>query len=152
MMIQRTRTPAITALLIVLAVGYFFLVGLRRAGNAADAQLAELQLAIAQPDAKPAAWLKFADKLQQLGRYSRAVVAYQHVLENDPYNRDARLQCALSLALAGNPQEFYVFMQGLLQVDPRLTLNVLQRPEVSTYLAEGRFQSLQREALAQSTD
>jgi tetratricopeptide (TPR) repeat protein len=150
-MFQRPRLPAIATLLLVLVAGIVFLGFARRQGGV-DADLAKLQRAVAQPDAKPADWLRFADKLQQTGRFAQAGVAYQRVLENDPYNREARLHCAASLAQAGNGDVFYGFLRSTLLVDPKLTLNILGRPEVGGYLGEQRFQVLQKDAVAQSLD
>jgi hypothetical protein len=124
---------------------------LRKTG-VTDAQLAELQHAVAAPDAPPATRLRYAEKLQQLGQFSRAAVAYRRVLDGDPYNRDARLQCALSLARLGTPEEVFSFLRATLLLDPRLTLHILGRPEVGTYLADARFQALRKEAVAQSLD
>src|SRR4029079_4178269 len=97
-MIQRPRIPAIATLLLVLAGGVFFLMTLRKDAAASDAQLAALQQAIAQPDAPAETWIRYADKLFAMGQHARAAVAYRRVLEGDPYNKQARLQCAMSLA------------------------------------------------------
>src|SRR5262249_55195062 len=102
-MIQRPRIPAIATLLLVLAAGILFLISLRKGGGAGDAQLAVLQQAITQPDAPTEAWVRYADKLFELGQHARAAVAYRRVLEGDPYNKQARLQCAMSLAALGRP-------------------------------------------------
>ena len=151
-MIQRPRIPAIATLLLVLAAGILFLMSLRKDASAADAQLAALQQAITQPDAPAEAWIRYADKLFALGQHARAAVAYKRVLEGDPYNKQVRLQCAMSLAALGKPDDFFTFLKATLLVDPRLTLNIMGRPEVSSYLAEARFQALQKEAVAQSLD
>jgi len=111
-----------------------------------------LQQAIMQSDATSETWIRYADKLFELGQHARAAVAYRRVLEGDPYNKQARLQCAMSLAALGRPDDFFTFLKATLLVDPRLTLNIMGRPEASSYLAEGRFQALQKEAVAQSLD
>jgi tetratricopeptide (TPR) repeat protein len=152
MMIQRPRIPAIATLLLVLTAGVFFLYGLRKTSGATDAQLAELQHAVAAPDATPATWMRYAGMLQELGQHSRAAIAYRRVLEADPYNRDARLNCALCLARMSNADECFNFLRATLLLDPRLTLHILGRPEVATFLAEGRFQTLKKDAVAQSLD
>jgi tetratricopeptide (TPR) repeat protein len=152
MMIQRSRTPAIAALLFVLVAGLFFLGAMRHPASADESQLAQLQLAVAQPDAKPATWLLYADKLQQVGQYPRAVLAYRRILETDPYNRESRLACASCLANMKKPDDFFSFMKATIQVDPKLALNIFGRPEVAGYLSEARFQALRAEAVAQSMD
>jgi hypothetical protein len=150
-MFQRRRLPAIATLLIVLVGGGIFL-GLTRERGGSDAELVKLQQKIAQPDAKSADWLRYADKLQRVGQLARAGAAYQRVLEGDPYNREARLSGALCLARAGNGDAFYGFMKSTLLVDPKLTLNILGRPEAGGYLGEERFVILQKDAVAQSLD
>jgi Flp pilus assembly protein TadD len=151
-MIQRPRIPAIATLSIVLVAGFFFL-GWARRGNSADAaELAELQAEVAKPDAKPEMWLRYADKLQRVGQLTRAAAAYQQVLEKNPYHREARLNCATVLAQAGQSDTFLAFLKATLAVDPKLTLNILGRPEVGRYLNDPEFQTLQKNAVAQSMD
>ena len=148
-----SRLPAGITLLSVLILGAVPLLAQRGGrGGAEEAQLSELQVAIAQPDAKPAVWLQYGQKLQSVGRYAQAALAYRRFLENDPYDRQARLQCANCLVKVGDKDEFFVFMQSTLASDPKLTLEVLTRPDVQGYLAEGRFQSLHKESIAQSMD
>lgn len=149
---QRPRIPAIATLVLVLIAGIFFLGGLRKGGSAADAALAELQQKISVADAPPGVWIQYADKLQEHGQHSRAAVAYKRVLEGDPYNKHARLQCALSLAATKVSDEYYAFLRATLLVDPRLTQTIMGRPETAPYLAEERYQTLQKEAVAQSLD
>jgi tetratricopeptide (TPR) repeat protein len=151
-MIQRSRLPAIAILLIVLVTGVLFLGATRRATSADESQLRELQLAIAQPDAKPATWMLYADKLQQLHQYPRAVLAYHRILETDPYNRQARLQCANCILALNKADDLYSFLHATILVDPKLALNIFGRSDVSPYLAETRFQNLKAEAIAQSMD
>src|SRR5579862_6629828 len=124
MMIQRSRTPAIATLLIVLIAGVLFLGANRRANSADVAQLAALQQAVAQPSAKAADWLRYGEKLQQLEQYPRAVLAYRRVLESDPYNKQARLECATVLAVMHKADDFYTFMDATIKVDPKLALNI----------------------------
>jgi tetratricopeptide (TPR) repeat protein len=152
MMIQRPRIPAIATLFLVLTVGIFFLYGLRKTSGATDAQLAELQHAVAAPNATATTWMQYAGKLQELGQYPRAAIAYRRVLEGDPYNRDARLNCALCLAKIGNADECFTFLRATLLLDPRLTLHILGRPEVGGFLADARWQTLKKDAVAQSLD
>ncbi len=151
-MMQRPRLPAIAVILSVSVAGGLFL-GFSRRGASPDAgELAKLQAAAAAPDARPADWQHYADKLRQLKQPARAAVAYQRALEGDPYNRDARLACATCLAQAGDADPFYAFMRSTLLVDPKLTLSVLGRPEAAAYMTADRFQTLHRDAVAQSLD
>ena len=57
-----------------------------------------------------------------------------------------------ALALAGNADAFHTFLGQLLLIDPRLTQDILGRPEMQRFLAEDRFQSLLAQARVQSMD
>lgn len=152
-MVYHSRLPAIVTLLTVLALGAFPLAARRSRATVADeSQLTALQLAIAEPDAKPQVWLLYGQKLQSLGRFAPAALAYRRFLESDPYNRQVLLQCANCLALVGQRDEFFSFMRNVVTSDPKLALEVLGRPDVQGYLAEERFQALHKEAVAQSMD
>ncbi|HVS73342.1 MAG TPA: tetratricopeptide repeat protein [Phycisphaerae bacterium] len=151
-MVERSRGPAIAIVILVLAAAGLFLGFARKHASASDARLLELQQAAAKPDALPATWLAYAQALDQARQFPRAAAAYERVLETDPYNKTARLACASCLARAGASDPFYAFMHSTLLVDPKLTLNILGRPEAAGYLPEPRFQSLHKEAIAGSMD
>ena len=146
-MIQHSRIPAIITLAAIAGIGAVVFANHRGVATADESELAALQAAVAQPDAKPAAWLTYATKLQALGRFSRAEIAYKSFLESDPYNRQARLQCAICVALAGSGDDFAEFMKGTILVDPKLAVDIFGRPEAAKYLGEERFKALQREAV-----
>ncbi len=152
MMVHHSRIPAAAILLALFVLGVWPLLAHRSAGSVDDTQLLALQEAVAQPGAKAADWQRFAEKLQALGRDREAVQAYQRVLEKDESSRPARLQCALCLARVGDRDVFYAFMRATLAVNPKLTVEVLDRPEAQPYYSEQRFQALRREAAAQSMD
>lgn len=114
--------------------------------------LKELELAIADPDAKPATWLQYGQRLFEEKRYAHAAAAYARVLAIDPYERQANLQSALALALAGDADAFHDFMRDLILRDPRLAENIFGRPESQTYLTAPRFVSLVKQAHVQAMD
>jgi tetratricopeptide (TPR) repeat protein len=152
-MIQRSRKPAVAVLLATFVAGAAYLHGTAAASRTADGPaLAQLEVAIADPDATPETWLLYAQLLQQAGRFPHAAAAYQRVLEADPFSHVANLQCAVVLALAGDADQFYGFMNKLLLVDPRLALDIFGRPEAQRYLSADRFQTLFAQARVQSMD
>ena len=114
--------------------------------------LAQLEQAIANPDASTETWLLYAQHLQQKQRFDHAVMAYQRVLETDPNSRTANLQCAAALAQLGDADRLYGFLTHLTQLDPRLALDVFGRPELQRYLKHDRFKFLLNHARIQSLD
>jgi tetratricopeptide (TPR) repeat protein len=114
--------------------------------------LAELEQAIACPDATTDTWLRYAQCLEDARRYDHAAAAYQRVLESDPYGRVANLHCAAVLALAGDGDRLLAFLTKLTQLDPRLALDVFARPELRPFLKEARFDQAHKQAVVQSMD
>ena len=152
-MIQRSRKPAAAVLLATLVAGIAYVSATATApATATGSALAQLELAITDPDASAETWLLYAQQLQQAGRRTHAIAAYQRVLEADPFSRTANLQCAIGLAQAGDADRFYDFMSKLLLLDPRLPQDIFTRPETQRYLTEDRFQSLGSQARVQSMD
>ena len=122
------------------------------ASSAEGITLAQLEVLIADPEATTETWMVYAQRLSQQKRFSHAAMAYQWVLETDPYNCIANVGCASSLALTGDAARFYVFMNHLLLIEPRLILDISGRPEATPFLAAKNFQTLKAEAFAQSLD
>jgi hypothetical protein len=114
-------------------------------------QLEDLELLIAKPDVSPIVWLNYATKLQELERYPSAAQAYTKYLENDPYSRVANMGKAYCLCIS-DEEGFLVFAKGLLVIDPKLTLDILDRPEAQKFMNDGRFLELRKEASAQAMD
>jgi len=79
-------------------------------------------------------------------------MAYDRVLELDPYSRVANLQCAAALARLGDADRLYEFVSSLTRLDPRLALDVFGRPELQRFQEADRFQELHQLAIAQSLD
>jgi len=120
--------------------------------GALDAKLAELQQAVSQPGAKPEVWLTYAQTLQAAKQLSRAVVAYEHFLESDPYARSARMNCAACLAELGDAETFGTFMDETIDVLPKAAVEIFNRPESAVYLTDARFQDRKQRALAGAMD
>ncbi|MFA7238199.1 MAG: tetratricopeptide repeat protein [Phycisphaeraceae bacterium] len=153
-MVHYSRKPAILILALAAVAGYAILTRASSASpdtNDAPA-LADLQILIAQSDAGPDLWRQYAHRLQQLKQYPHAAQAYQRVLQFDPYDRPAKLQCASVLALAGNPDELASFMKQVISLDPKLAADIFTRPELQTYLTQPAFLALNTEARVQSMD
>ena len=146
-----SRKPAAAILLATFIVGAVF-VHATRPTERQIRPLQQLELAIADPEASPEVWLTYAQQLQQDGRLVPSALAYQRVLEADPFNRVANLQLALTLARLGDANRLYALMSKLLLVDPRLTQDVLNRPELQVCQSEDRFQALLGQARVQSMD
>ena len=152
-MIQRSRKPAATVLLATLIAGSVYVYTTKAASDPTDGPtLAQLEVAIADADASPETWLFYAQQLQLAGRSAHASAAYQRVLEADPFSRTANLQCAIVLAQLGDADQLHAFISQLLLLDPRLTQDILGRPETQRYLSADRFQSLLSQARVQSMD
>jgi len=120
--------------------------------GAAESQIAQLKMEVGKPDAKPETWLRYGQALQSVKRYSDAAVAYEQVLKVDPYQRDARLACSVCRILLGDREVFFRFMRETVELDPKLAKAIFERPDVSGFLAETRFQGLNRDAIAGSMD
>ena len=148
-----SRKPAAAILLATLAGGAFFFYATGHDAQANNGPaLEELEVMIAQPNAKSDIWNQYAQRLQEHKRFAHAAMAFRRVLEADPYNRQVRLQCATNLALAGGGDDFALFMRECILADPQLAVDIFERPEAQTYLAEDRFQALAKEARIQSMD
>ena len=140
-------------LLAIIAFGGSFIISRRAAPpRALDLKIAELQSAIAKPDAKPATWLAYAQTLQAAHQYAKATIAFQHFLETDPYQRDARMACAACVAQLGDKDAFFRFMDETISLMPKTAVDIFSRPEAAPYLADARFQDLQQKAAAGAMD
>ena len=152
-MIQSSRLPAVLILAGVLACGGLFMAVRQSDAAAAGAShLPELQAAVARPGATAKEWLAYAKTLQELKRFADATWAFEQTLRLDPLIPEARLQGAICYAQKGNADEFFTFMQATKVAKPTLARDIFLRPEVQRYLAEPRFQALQKEAIAASMD
>ena len=122
--------------------------------TAPDPDLRKLEAAIAQPKTKPTDWLAYGQSLQNLKRFREAAWAYQQVLKESmqPENRKARLQVGICLAIAGldaagvptamGKEEFAAFLWTTAKLDPRLTVEILDRPEGQPYRSDKVFREI----------
>lgn len=152
-MLQASRTPAAAILLATFVAGTAYVYATRTDARASRTQsLTELEQAVANPDASTDTWLLYGQRLQQDQRFEHAVMAYQRVLETDPYSRTANIQCVAALSLLGDTDRLAGFLAHLIQLDPRLALDVFGRPEIQPHLRLERFQGLLNQARIQSLD
>jgi len=156
------RWPAALVLVLTAAAGWAYL---QTAGAKAPADggptLEQLELMIANPDAPAETWRRYAQRLEAVGRPAHAASAYQRYLDADPYDRETRLRCALALADAaddaGPPDpagqdKLLAFMQDMVLMDPKLAVDVFDRPELKLFLGDPRFQEVKTAAVIQSMD
>ncbi len=122
------------------------------AGAAGGTDLAALEHTIAADRATTQTWLAYGQALDTAGQYARAAMAYEKVLETEPYHRPARFARGLSLAQAGDGDGLFAFLQTQMHIEPKLVAELLDRPELASRLADNRFVTLQKEARAQAMD
>ena len=150
---QYSRHPAILVLVVCAVVGLtYFQAVTSDAQQRTGANLAEIELAIADPDAGSDLWLLYGQRLSECGRYDHAIMAFRQVLKLDPYCRPANIDCATALAHEGDADGLYEFVSKLVLMDPRLTQDILGRPESQSYLSAARFRAVQSQARVQSMD
>ena len=152
-MIRTSRKPATAILLASLvAIATYLALTARAARSTEGPSLEQLELAIASPDAGADTWMLYAQRLLQDRRFAHAAAAYQHVLETDPYSRAANIGCASALALTRDAEQLFPFLTHLLLIEPRILLDIFSRSEVSPFITQERFKTLQAQAHAQSLD
>ena len=114
--------------------------------------VAELEKKIANGDKSPATWMAYGEALGKAKEYGRAAGAYKEVIKIEPLRKDAKFQCALCLANASRADELHDFLKDMVVNEPKLAMEVLDRPEVQKYVAEERFAGLKAEAKNQAMD
>ena len=150
---QYSRKPALAVLgATILAAGAYVWTTRADARMAQGPTLAQLEVAIANPDANLETWMLYAERLLEEGQFGHAAAAFERVLEEDPCSQTANLQCAVALARTGDADQYFDFLTRLLPIEPRLTLDILGRPISRPFLAEARFDKLLHRAQAQSMD
>jgi len=140
-------------LLALMAFGVGMVFARRGSANVGqNSQLNTLKIAVSKPDVKWDTWLKYGQALQSAKQYKEAAVAYEQVLKIDPYQSDSLRGSAYCWAILKDGEAFYKFMGETIKVDPKLAKAVFEQPYASAFLAESRFQKLQKDAIAGSMD
>jgi cytochrome c-type biogenesis protein CcmH/NrfG len=161
MMKRYPRTPALLIVLVALSLGALYVTAWGRVEALWKKQPGEqsveaLEKRIADEQAKgsvsAATWFAYGNALADAKQWSKAATAYKEVLAIEPARKDAKFQCALALAQAGQADEFYSFQKELVYGEAKLAVELFERPEAQKYLAEDRFAALAREAKNQALD
>lgn len=119
---------------------------------AAGSSLENLEQQIAAGNAATEIWAAYGERLFTAGQFDRAAMAYEHVIEQQPYNRTARFQCGLAWANANDADRLLAFARNQLYFEPKLAAEILDRPEARRFLSDPRFAVLQKDARAQAMD
>lgn len=155
------RTPALLIVLVALSLGALYVTAWGRVEalwkkqpgeqsvEALEKRIADEQKA---GSVSSATWFAYGNALGEAKRWPDAAKAYQEVLALEPARRDAKFQCALALAQAGQADEFYKFQKDLVYGEAKLAIELFERPETQKYLADERFSALAKEAKNQAMD
>jgi hypothetical protein len=121
-------------------------------GDVDRASLEQLERMIAGGSTSTQTWAAYGKRLFENKQFSRSALAYGRVIEIEPYNRPARLQCALALAGTGEADPLLAYLRTQLYVEPKLVAELLDHGDLQRYRSDARFVALQKEARAQAMD
>ena len=145
---RHNRIPAITvistAYVLCLVFGFIFT-------NDTEVDFDELERTVTQTDDSKV-WMQYARALDSRGRHQHAAQAYQKILQLEPYNNQARYQCALALARSDDEEGYFRYMQNLVLTYPQMAAELFAQPEGQRFLTQDRFRVLAREARIQAVD
>jgi len=130
------------------------LVGSEASGRASRGgdSLAQLERRIAEGEADAATWSRYAQALEEAGRYGHAAAAFARVLEREPYQRDLHRRRVMALARHGDADRLYAVLDELVLADAPAALGVLESSELAAYLEQERFTDLLVAARIQAMD
>jgi tetratricopeptide (TPR) repeat protein len=161
MVTRYPRKPALIVVLLALSVGVFYVQAWGKIERLWTKQPAEqsveaLEKRVAQESkggkVSIATWTAYASALSDARQYAKAAAAYREVLAIDPTQRGAKFQVGLALAQAGAADEFYNYQKDLVYGEPKLAVELFDRPEAQKYMSENRFVALSKEAKSQAMD
>jgi hypothetical protein len=145
---RHNRIPAITIILtscfLCLVLGFIFT-------DDAEVNFDELERTVTTTDDSKV-WMQYARALDSLGRHQHAAQAYQEILKREPYNNQARYQCALSFARSADEEGYFRYMQNLVLTYPQMAAELFAQPECQHFLTQERFRDLAHEARIQAVD
>jgi len=145
---RHARIPAITIILtgcvLCLVFGSVFT-------HDTEVNFDELERTVTKTDDSKV-WMQYARALSSLGRHQHAAQAYQQILQKQPYNNQARYQCALALAKSNDEEAYFRYMQNLVLTYPQMATELFAQPECQRGLTQDRFRVLAREARVQAVD
>jgi hypothetical protein len=155
-MIRYRRTPALIVLLVTVGLGVGYVLAWDKVERfwrgAGDRDIASLEKKIEGGDKSAATWLAYAEALARAKEYARAATAYGQVIKVEPGRKEAKFQRAICLALATRGDELYEFLKEIVLTEPKLTMEILDRPETQKFGGEARFAMLKNEARDQAMD
>ena len=117
-----------------------------------EQSVSALEKKIADGDKSAGTWMAYGEALAKAKDYARAAVAYKEVIRLEPVRKDAKFQCAVCLAQAGKADELHDYMKELVVAEPKLAMEILDRPEAQKFVSEERFAQLKVEARNQAMD
>lgn len=158
---QYPRKPALIVLLVATVLGVVYVSAWGKieklwkkqpSGQSLEAMEAKIE-ELGKAGGVPAAtWRAYADALMEAKQYSKAAAAYKEVLAIEPFQRDAKFQCGLALAMGGDSDGFYNFQKDLVYSEAKLAVDIFERPETQSFRKEKRFADLVNEAKNQAMD
>ena len=168
-MTRHPRTPALIILVVAAAIGTAYVVAQaqiqKHRNKTGDHTLEALARRITDEGKRPGgvspdAWRAYADALLSAKQFDEAAKAYKEVIALRPGERNAKFQCGLALAQAGQQKnaptsatdDFYDFQKELVYGEAKLAVDLFDAPEAQPYLKQDRFASLAKEAKNQAMD
>lgn len=156
-MTRYSRKPAAFALLLSLAAGLTALgaTGQFHRSGADGNSIDALERAIASGRNDVATWSSYAQALQEKKDFVHAAAAYGRALELQPAEGEIqklRFNAALCLGQSGNADAFFTSFAQLTSTDPKLAVDVLDRPELAGLRADSRWAAAASSARAQAAD
>ena len=149
------RLPAMLVLVVALSLATLYARPRqhnRGDGAGGNSSLDQLEQQIASGSASTETWSAYADRLFTAGQFDRAALAYEHVIEQQPYDRATRFRCALAWADTNDADRLLAFARDQLYFEPKLAAEILDRPECRKFLGDPRFALLQKDARTQAMD
>ena len=154
---QHSRKTSGIALVVSLAAGLSALAatGQFHRGDGVKGSLDQLERTISAGHGDVATWAAYGSALQGEKRFDHAAQAYQRALDLQPDPADVqkiRFNAALSLGQAGDPDKFFSFFTHLTTTDPKLAVDLLERPELTAMHSDARWGPAASSARAQAAD
>ncbi|HUO10384.1 MAG TPA: hypothetical protein VM008_18910 [Phycisphaerae bacterium] len=154
---QHSRKSSGIALVLTMALGAAALAatGQFNRANSANGSIDQLERAISSGHGDVTTWAAYAAALQNEKRFDHASQAYQRTLEllPDPsIVQKIRFNAALCLGQAGDPGKFFDFFAHLTTTDPKLAVDLLERPELAPMRKDPRWASAANAARTQAAD
>jgi alkyl sulfatase BDS1-like metallo-beta-lactamase superfamily hydrolase len=155
--VKHARLPAAGTLFAaaLLAAVYALTSGWRDASPAlatASGQEAGGPAAATRYGSSARALLAHADQLRAEGSFGPAADAYCRVLDEEPYNREARFWTAICLAGAGDEARLEAFMDQLALSEAKLAVELFQRSELAPFADSPKMAALLEQARDQAKD